>query len=161
MVSECGEVFTWGCNREGQLGYGTSNSGSNYTPRLVEYLKGKIFVKVAAAKYHTVVLGAEGEVILFLNGFMNAVFLSVSSSSICSPLFLLVGLQKMLLLPASSKCSFGQLMCFLAGFYMGSSTSYPKACGGCEESSEKWDCASEVSPHGTIACFCYCCWDGT
>ncbi|KAK4769686.1 hypothetical protein SAY87_030218 [Trapa incisa] len=62
VVSECGEVFTWGCNREGQLGYGTSNSGSNYIPRLVEYLKGKIFVKVATAKYHTVVLGAEGEV---------------------------------------------------------------------------------------------------
>ncbi|OWM73200.1 hypothetical protein CDL15_Pgr001314 [Punica granatum] len=61
-VSECGEVFTWGCNREGQLGYGTSNSGSNYIPRLVEYLKGKRFEKVAAAKYHTVVLGADGEV---------------------------------------------------------------------------------------------------
>ncbi|KAK4786660.1 hypothetical protein SAY86_010493 [Trapa natans] len=48
--------------REGQLGYGTSNSGSNYIPRLVEYLKGKICVKVAAAKCHTVVLGADGEI---------------------------------------------------------------------------------------------------
>ncbi|KAF3973667.1 hypothetical protein CMV_002936 [Castanea mollissima] len=47
---------------EGQLGYGTSNSASNYTPRVVEYLKGKIFSGVAAAKYHTVVLGADGEV---------------------------------------------------------------------------------------------------
>lgn len=65
MVSESGEVFTWGCNREGQLGYGTSNSGSNYTPRLVEYLKGKGFIGVAAAKYHTIVLGADGEVIVF------------------------------------------------------------------------------------------------
>lgn len=62
VVSECGEVFTWGCNKEGQLGYGTSNSGSNYTPRLVEYLKGKVFVGVSAAKYHTIVLGADGEV---------------------------------------------------------------------------------------------------
>lgn len=62
VVSESGEVFTWGCNREGQLGYGTSNSGSNYTPRLVEYLKGKFFIGVAAAKYHTIVLGADGEV---------------------------------------------------------------------------------------------------
>nr|KJB82408.1 hypothetical protein B456_013G194200 [Gossypium raimondii] len=43
VVSESGEVFTWGCNREGQLGYGTSNSASNYTPRIVEYLKGKVF----------------------------------------------------------------------------------------------------------------------
>jgi hypothetical protein len=62
VVSEGGEVFTWGCNKEGQLGYGTSNSGSNYTPRLVEYLKGKYFVGVSAAKYHTIVLGGDGEV---------------------------------------------------------------------------------------------------
>ncbi|GMP98392.1 hypothetical protein CsSME_00046301 [Camellia sinensis var. sinensis] len=62
VVSESGEVFTWGFNKEGQLGYGTSNSASNYTPRVVEYLKGKVFVGVEAAKYHTIVLGADGEV---------------------------------------------------------------------------------------------------
>ncbi|KAL4323331.1 hypothetical protein GQ457_11G014910 [Hibiscus cannabinus] len=62
VVSESGEVFTWGCNREGQLGYGTSNSASNYTPRIVEYLKGKVFKGIATAKYHTIVLGADGEV---------------------------------------------------------------------------------------------------
>uniref|UniRef100_A0A5B6ZHI1 Uncharacterized protein n=1 Tax=Davidia involucrata TaxID=16924 RepID=A0A5B6ZHI1_DAVIN len=62
VVSESGEVYTWGCNKEGQLGYGTSNSASNYTPRVVEYLKGKVFIGVAAAKYHTIVLGADGEV---------------------------------------------------------------------------------------------------
>ncbi|KAL5547330.1 hypothetical protein UlMin_007017 [Ulmus minor] len=62
VVSETGEVFTWGCNREGQLGYGTSNSASNYTPKVVEYLKGKVFIGVSAAKYHTLVLGADGEV---------------------------------------------------------------------------------------------------
>lgn len=61
-ISESGEIFTWGCNREGQLGYGTSNSASNYTPRLVECLKGKVLIGVAAAKYHTIVLGADGEV---------------------------------------------------------------------------------------------------
>ncbi|XP_068650391.1 uncharacterized protein [Aristolochia californica] len=61
-ISESGEVFTWGCNKAGQLGYGTSNSASNYIPRVVEYLKGKIFTKVSAAKYHTIVLGADGEV---------------------------------------------------------------------------------------------------
>ncbi|KAI3988517.1 hypothetical protein MKX01_026331 [Papaver californicum] len=49
VVSDCGEVFTWGCNKEGQLGY-------------VEYLKGKVFIGVAAAKYHTIVIGADGEV---------------------------------------------------------------------------------------------------
>ncbi|KAK1310145.1 Ultraviolet-B receptor UVR8 [Acorus calamus] len=61
-VSETGEVFTWGCNKEGQLGYGTSNSASNYTPRVVESLKGKVFREVSAAKYHTIVVGADGEV---------------------------------------------------------------------------------------------------
>lgn len=64
VVSESGEVFTWGYNREGQLGYGTSNSASNYTPRIVEYLKGKVFKRVATAKYHTIVLGADREVII-------------------------------------------------------------------------------------------------
>ncbi|XP_028766863.1 uncharacterized protein LOC114724637 [Neltuma alba] len=62
VVSDSGEIFTWGCNREGQLGYGTSNSASNYTPRVVEYLKGKNLTGVSAAKYHTVVLGSDGEV---------------------------------------------------------------------------------------------------
>ncbi|CAK7341477.1 unnamed protein product [Dovyalis caffra] len=62
VVSDSGEVFTWGCNREGQLGYGTSNSASNYTPRVVECLKGKVLTGVVVAKYHTIVLGAGGEV---------------------------------------------------------------------------------------------------
>ncbi|KAK2362093.1 ultraviolet-B receptor UVR8 [Trifolium repens] len=61
-VSDLGEVFTWGCNREGQLGYGTSNSASNYTPHVVESLKGKTLTKVSAAKYHTIVLGSDVEV---------------------------------------------------------------------------------------------------
>ncbi|GJN24614.1 hypothetical protein PR202_gb12367 [Eleusine coracana subsp. coracana] len=61
-VAESGEVFTWGCNKEGQLGYGTSNSASNCIPRMVEYLKGKVFRGVSAAKYHTIVLGVDGEV---------------------------------------------------------------------------------------------------
>lgn len=61
-VAESGEVFTWGSNKEGQLGYGTSNSASNSTPRLVEYLKGKVLKGVSAAKNHTIVLGSDGEV---------------------------------------------------------------------------------------------------
>ncbi|KAL3696325.1 hypothetical protein R1sor_010401 [Riccia sorocarpa] len=62
VLTEAGEVYTWGCNLEGQLGYGTSNSTSNYIPRLVECLKGKNLVSVAVSKYHTIVLGSEGEV---------------------------------------------------------------------------------------------------
>ncbi|PHU30013.1 hypothetical protein BC332_02106 [Capsicum chinense] len=62
VVSDLGEVFTWGCNKEVQLGYVTSNLAPNYAPRVVEYLKGKAFVGVAAAKYHTIVLGSDGKV---------------------------------------------------------------------------------------------------
>ena len=61
-VAEFGEVYTWGCNREGQLGYGTSNSASYYVPCVVESLKGQCLVEVSAAKYHTVVLRSDGEV---------------------------------------------------------------------------------------------------
>ncbi|KAG7580583.1 Regulator of chromosome condensation 1/beta-lactamase-inhibitor protein II [Arabidopsis suecica] len=61
VVSECGEVFTWGCNKEGQLGYGTSNSASNYSPRLVDYLKGKVLTAITSSKYHTLMLRDDGE----------------------------------------------------------------------------------------------------
>ncbi|KAG7575934.1 Regulator of chromosome condensation 1/beta-lactamase-inhibitor protein II [Arabidopsis thaliana x Arabidopsis arenosa] len=62
VVSESGEVFTWRCNKEGQLGYGISNSASNYSPRLVDYLKGKVFTAITSSKYHTLVLRDDGEV---------------------------------------------------------------------------------------------------
>ncbi|GAQ82051.1 ankyrin repeat family protein / regulator of chromosome condensation (RCC1) family protein [Klebsormidium nitens] len=62
VLSKEGEVFTWGCNGEGQLGYGTSNSAANSVPRCVEAMKGKQLVAVSVAKYHTVVLSADGEV---------------------------------------------------------------------------------------------------
>ena len=34
-----GAVFSWGSNLQGQLGYGTSDSASNATPRIVEAMK--------------------------------------------------------------------------------------------------------------------------
>ncbi|XP_042054165.1 uncharacterized protein LOC121798950 [Salvia splendens] len=71
VVSEAGEIYTWGCNREGQLGYGTSNSASNYSPRVVAYLKGKHLVGVSAAKYHTIVLGSDGEVFTWGHRLVN------------------------------------------------------------------------------------------
>ena len=61
-VAEFGEVYTWGCNREGQLGYGTSNSSSYYVPCVVESLKGQFLVAVSATEYHIVVLRSDGEV---------------------------------------------------------------------------------------------------
>ncbi|XP_057778884.1 uncharacterized protein LOC130997551 isoform X3 [Salvia miltiorrhiza] len=71
VVSLAGEIYTWGCNREGQLGYGTSNSASNYSPRVVAYLKGKHLVGVSAAKYHTIVLGSDGEVFTWGHRLVN------------------------------------------------------------------------------------------
>lgn len=71
VVSEAGEIYTWGCNKEGQLGYGTSNSASNYSPRVVAYLKGKRLVGVSAAKYHTIVLGSDGEVFTWGHRLVN------------------------------------------------------------------------------------------
>lgn len=96
-VSVGGEVFTWGGNAVGQLGYGSvgewpmrgrgrrpndclllrcsllmcpvtcpffshTDSTSNAAPRLVEAMKGRRVVMAAAAKRHTLVLTAEGEV---------------------------------------------------------------------------------------------------
>lgn len=52
-VTTSGDLYTWGANSSGQLGYGTSDSSCNPAPRLVESLKGKTLVKVAAAKHHT------------------------------------------------------------------------------------------------------------
>ncbi|KAK9788862.1 hypothetical protein WJX73_003208 [Symbiochloris irregularis] len=57
-----GRVFSWGSNLQGQLGYGTSDSASNATPRVVEVMKGKEVTAVAAAKRHTVLLTVAGEV---------------------------------------------------------------------------------------------------
>lgn len=62
-VSSSGDVFTWGANTLGQLGYGTSDSITNVTPRLVEAMKGRTVLAVAAAKRHTLVLTTEGEVL--------------------------------------------------------------------------------------------------
>ena len=36
---EDGCVYSWGCNLQGQLGYGTSDSASNALPRIVEAMK--------------------------------------------------------------------------------------------------------------------------
>ncbi|KAK9837376.1 hypothetical protein WJX84_002537, partial [Apatococcus fuscideae] len=61
-IVEGGSVLAWGGNEHGQLGYGTTDSASNATPRIVEAMKGKRLTAVAAAKRHTVVLTREGDV---------------------------------------------------------------------------------------------------
>lgn len=61
-VTAAGEVYSWGSNCLGQLGYGTFDSGSSTAPRLVEALKGRVVVAAAAAKRHTLALTADGDV---------------------------------------------------------------------------------------------------
>lgn len=39
VATSDGRVFSWGSNLQGQLGYGTSDSASNATPRVVEVMK--------------------------------------------------------------------------------------------------------------------------
>ncbi|CAN1319618.1 Inhibitor of Bruton tyrosine kinase [Linum perenne] len=58
LATEGGEVFTWGSNREGQLGYTVDTQP---TPRRVSSIKSKI-VAVAAANKHSAVVSDSGEV---------------------------------------------------------------------------------------------------
>ncbi len=64
-VTAAGEIYSWGNNSLGQLGYGTFDSGSSTAPRLVEALKGRVVVATAAAKRHTLALTADGDVFTF------------------------------------------------------------------------------------------------
>lgn len=61
-VTAGGEVYTWGSNALGQLGYGTSNSAVGAVPRAVEAMQGRPVLSAAAAKRHTLVVTAAGEV---------------------------------------------------------------------------------------------------
>ena len=62
-VSSAGDVYTWGNNSSGQLGYGAFDSHSSPLPRVVDALKGsRNIVDCAAAKRHTVVLTEDGDV---------------------------------------------------------------------------------------------------
>ncbi|KAJ3135391.1 hypothetical protein HK100_002753 [Physocladia obscura] len=64
-VSEKGEVFTWGSNKWGQLGYVTDLVGDIYRPsfrpnEVTGNLKKEKIIGVAAAKYHTVAFSVDG-----------------------------------------------------------------------------------------------------
>ena len=55
-------MYAWGSNGAGQLGYGTYDSATQATPRVVEALKGKRVRAVAAAKKHTLALAGSSDV---------------------------------------------------------------------------------------------------
>lgn len=57
-VVEGGHVYSWGCNLQGQLGYGTSDSASNAVPRIVEAMKVSRAPTNDAAEYpHRTLIG--------------------------------------------------------------------------------------------------------
>lgn len=62
VIADGGVVYTWGANAYGQLGYGTSDSGSNPTPIVVESIRKKSVRGISASKHHTVVVTRDGEV---------------------------------------------------------------------------------------------------
>ena len=55
-MSRDGEVFAWGCGREGQLGLGDLSSPR--APQLVHTLVGNHVVQISAGEYHTAALTA-------------------------------------------------------------------------------------------------------
>lgn len=59
-VTSAGDLFSWGCNARGQLGYGTCENAASAAPRPVD-LRGKAVAVATAAKAHTLVLTADGE----------------------------------------------------------------------------------------------------
>ena len=62
-VTEDGRLFTWGCNRSGQLGLGSALAGARVElPALVQALGGVKVAAVALGAEHTLALSESGEV---------------------------------------------------------------------------------------------------
>eukprot|EP00884_Botryococcus_braunii_P008275 jgi/Botrbrau1/17449/Bobra.0054s0038.1 len=61
-LTDGGQLYTWGCNLHGQLGYGTYDSASNAVPKIVDAFKDRPLKQVSVAKRHTVALTPHGDV---------------------------------------------------------------------------------------------------
>lgn len=59
VLTEEGEVYTWGRGDDGRLGHG--DNGWKYVPRMVEALRGKNIVQVTCGSYHTAAITDRGE----------------------------------------------------------------------------------------------------
>jgi alpha-tubulin suppressor-like RCC1 family protein len=66
VLSSGGEVYSWGCGRDGQLGHG--DWGSPRVPHLIKALQGKGVVSVACGEYHSAALTASGDVYTWGDG---------------------------------------------------------------------------------------------
>lgn len=65
-LTEDGQVWTWGLNRDGALGHGTLSD--TRSPKLVTALQSDKVVAIAAGGNHTAALTASGEVFMFGKG---------------------------------------------------------------------------------------------
>mmetsp|Transcript_18157 Transcript_18157/g.23892 ORF Transcript_18157/g.23892 Transcript_18157/m.23892 type:complete len:547 (+) Transcript_18157:211-1851(+) len=59
VLTEVGEVFTWGRGDDGRLGHG--DNGWKYVPRPVQALAGKVVVQITCGSYHTAAVTEGGE----------------------------------------------------------------------------------------------------
>lgn len=57
-VSESGEVYTWGCGKDGQLGHGEQKD--TYTPKAVRSLQSKLIRHVSLAEHHAAAVSEGG-----------------------------------------------------------------------------------------------------
>lgn len=57
-VSESGEVYTWGCGKDGQLGHGEMKD--TYTPKAVRSLQSKLIRHVSLAEHHAAAVSEGG-----------------------------------------------------------------------------------------------------
>uniref|UniRef100_K3WAD0 BTB domain-containing protein n=1 Tax=Globisporangium ultimum (strain ATCC 200006 / CBS 805.95 / DAOM BR144) TaxID=431595 RepID=K3WAD0_GLOUD len=59
VLTEEGEVYTWGRGDDGRLGHG--DNGWKFVPRLVEELRGRAIRQVTCGSYHTAAVTVSGE----------------------------------------------------------------------------------------------------
>ena len=62
-----GEVYSWGDNENGVTGHGTTE-GFQYSPRVINALRGYNIISVGACGFHSGVVTSEGEVFTFGEG---------------------------------------------------------------------------------------------
>jgi alpha-tubulin suppressor-like RCC1 family protein len=71
LLTESGQVFTFGSGSEGQLGHGDKMNYLSPTKINSQTLENQQIIQVAAGQMHTLLLNAEGHVFTFGNGFFG------------------------------------------------------------------------------------------
>lgn len=80
VLTQDGEVFTWGRGDDGRLGHG--DSGWKYVPRLVTALAGQVVTQITCGSYHTAAVTNNGELFTWGGGMYGK--LGHGSESGCS-----------------------------------------------------------------------------